>query len=63
MSAEDISPARKASKGDAAKLSDARDALMVLGFSRTEATRALEKVDTSGSVEDIIRLSLAQLMK
>lgn len=63
VSAEDISPARKASKGDAAKLSDARDALMVLGFSRTEATRALEKVDTSGSVEDIIRLSLAQLMK
>ena len=63
VSAEDISPARKASKGDASKLSDARDALMVLGFSRTEATRALEKVDTSGSVEDIIRLSLAQLMK
>ena len=63
VSAEDISPERKASKGDASKLSDARDALMVLGFSRTEATRALEKVDTSGSVEDIIRLSLAQLMK
>ncbi len=45
------------------KLSDARDALCVLGFSRAEASRAIEQVDTSGNVEDIIRLALACLMK
>lgn len=50
-------------KGDTSKISDARDALVVLGFTRAEATRAIEKVGTAGSVEDIIRLALAQLMK
>lgn len=64
VSEGDIQPAGKSTRvGDAGKISDARDALCVLGFSRSEATAAISKVNTEGSVEDIIRLSLAQLMK
>ena len=63
ISTADISPAVSVPKGGTAKISDARDALMVLGFSRADATRAIGSVDTSGSVEDIIKLALAQLMK
>lgn len=53
----------KAQSGATSKINDARDALMVLGFSRAEATRAIESVNTDGNVEDIIRLCLARLMK
>lgn len=64
VTADDIPAVGKsAPKGAGTKISDARDALTVLGFSRAEATRALGEVDTSGSVEDMIRLALAQLMK
>lgn len=46
------------------KLSEAQDALVVLGYSRSEASAALSGVDTSGlELEDIIRLSLKKLMK
>ena len=45
------------------KLSDAQDALTVLGYSRSEAARALASIDTSLELDDIIRLALKKLMK
>ena len=45
------------------KLSDAQDALTVLGYSRAEAARALQSIDTSLELDDIIRLALKKLMK
>lgn len=48
----------------AGKLSDAQDALAVLGYSRAEANRALQSIDTSSlELDDIIRLALKKLMK
>lgn len=44
-------------------VSDAADALVVLGYSRSEAVSALRGVDTSLSVEDMIRKALSNLMK
>ena len=49
--------------GKSTKLSDAQDALTVLGYSRSEAARALATVDTSLELDDIIRLALKKLMK
>ena len=48
---------------DKAKLKDAQDALAVLGYSRSEIAAAMKNVDMSATVEDIIRESLAALMK
>lgn len=46
------------------KLSEAQDALVVLGYSRSEAISVLKSFDTSGlELEDIIRISLKKLMK
>ena len=46
------------------KLSEAQDALMVLGYSRSEALSALQSMDISGmELEDIIRQALKKLMK
>ena len=46
------------------KLSDAQDALTVLGYSRSEAARALQSIDTTAlELDDIIRLALKKLMK
>lgn len=45
------------------KLSEAQDALMVLGYSRSEAMNALKSVDTSLDLESMIKLALKQLMK
>ncbi len=45
------------------KLSDAQDALTVLGYSRSEAAKALASIDTSLELDDIIRLALKKLMK
>ena len=45
------------------KFSDAQDALTVLGYSRSEAARALATIDTSLELDDIIRLALKKLMK
>ncbi len=53
----------KVSKGSAGKLSDARDALTVLGFSRAEATAALRSVNADLPLEDMIKEALAALMK
>lgn len=46
------------------KLSEAQDALMVLGYSRSEAQRVISGLDTQNmSLEEIIKHSLKQLMK
>ena len=46
------------------KLSEAQDALMVLGYSRAEALSALQGLDTAAmELEDIIRAALKKLMK
>ena len=46
------------------KLSDAQDALMALGYSRSEANAVLRSIDTSAmELDDIIRLALKKIMK
>ena len=46
------------------KLSEAQDALTVLGYSRSEALNALQGIDVSVmEIEDIIRAALKKLMK
>ena len=50
--------------GGNGKLNEAQEALLVLGYSRSEVLGALHTVDTSAmSVEDIIRAALKKLMK
>ena len=57
------SPKAQKSAADKTKLIDAQDALAVLGYSRSEIAAAMKNVNMDGSVEDIIRESLAALMK
>ena len=45
------------------KLADARDALLVLGYSRAEIMNAFKSVDPSAPTEKIIKDALAALMK
>ena len=46
------------------KLSEATDALLVLGYSRAEAMSAIKDIDTDKTeLEEIIRLALKKLMK
>lgn len=45
------------------KLTDVRDALSVLGYSRSEIAAAMKNVDLDLEVEDIIKAALAVLMK
>ena len=46
------------------KLTEAQDALMVLGYTRAEAQAALKAIDTQAKdLETIIKLALKQLMK
>ena len=45
------------------KLSDAQEALLVLGYSRSEITAAMKHVDLEASLEEIIKKALAALMK
>jgi len=46
------------------KLSEAMDALLVLGYTRSEAQNALKSIDTQAlSIEDIIKEALKKLMK
>ncbi|MBO4265253.1 MAG: Holliday junction branch migration protein RuvA [Clostridia bacterium] len=54
---------KKATPQDRGKLSEAENALLVLGYSRSEALFALKDVDTSKDVEEMIRMSLAKLAK
>lgn len=61
MGASPVSAATVPSRG---KLSEAVDALVVLGYSRAEAMNVLKDVDTSAlELEEIIRVSLKKLMK
>ena len=58
------SPAAVATVPSRGKLSEAIDALVVLGYSRAEAMNALKDVDTATlELEEIIRVSLKKLMK
>ncbi len=45
------------------KISEAQDALLVLGYTRAEAMAALKDIDPSDELEVIIRKSLAKLIK
>lgn len=45
------------------KLADARDALTVLGYSRSEIAAAMKNVDMNAPLEDIIKAALNVLMK
>ncbi len=46
------------------RMSEAQDALMVLGYNRSEALSALQGIDIAGmELEDIIRVALKKLMK
>ena len=49
--------------GKSSNLSEALDALVVLGYSRSEAQRALTGIDPSLDVTKIIPLALAKLLK
>lgn len=50
--------------GASSKLSDAQDALAVLGYSRNEALSALKSIDTDGmELDEIIKLALKKLMR
>ena len=58
------SPAAAATVPSRGKLSEAIDALVVLGYSRAEAMNVLKDVDTATlELEEIIRVSLKKLMK
>ena len=59
--AGNVITSRKAAPIPSSKLADARDALVVLGFSASEASKALGAIDPSGEVEDLIRKALAYL--
>ena len=54
---------KKAPAPDTAKLSDAKEALAVLGYSRSEIASALKNASMEDSLEDIIKKALAVLMK
>lgn len=56
-------PVNEAPVASGGKLADAQAALLVLGYGKPEIAKALGKVDTSASLEDIIRAALAVLMR
>ena len=49
--------------GKSTKLSDARDALLVLGYSRSEIASAMKDVNMDEPLEEIIKKALGKLMK
>ncbi len=56
-------PAANVGKTNAGHLGEAQEALVVLGYSKAEAAKALSALDPSLEVEDLIRLALKQLMR
>ena len=56
-------PAANTKPAKSGSLADARDALVVLGYSRSEVTAAMKNVDPSQPTETIIKQALAVLMK
>lgn len=61
-SEEELLPTKTAG-GRSSRLSDAREALAVLGYSRSEIAASLKNVDPESSLEDMIRGALQILMK
>ena len=57
---DDVVPVVQSAGG---KLDDARDALAVLGYSRSEIAAAMKNIDVSLPLEDIIKNALSALMK
>ena len=57
------SPAPSATGTSRGKLSEAVDALVVLGYSRAEASGVLKDLDSSLELEELIRAALKKLMK
>lgn len=49
--------------GGSSKLEDVRDALTVLGYSRSEIAAAMKNIDLNLTLEDIIKQALVSLMK
>ena len=58
-----VSPAASATGTSRGKLSEAVDALVVLGYSRAEASGVLKDLDSSLELEELIRAALKKLMK
>lgn len=57
-------PSQTTTPVKSSKLSDAMDALMALGYSRSEAQGVLRTIDTDAlELDDIIRLALKKIMK
>lgn len=62
-SADDAGDFIPAANTSVSNLNDAREALAVLGYSRSEIAAAMKDVDPASPVEDIIKAALGQLMK
>lgn len=60
---KDIEGEVQAVSGGGGKLEDARDALTVLGYSRSEIAAAMKNIDLTLPLEDIIKNALSALMK
>ena len=60
---EPDAPAAAGKNAKSGSMADARDALIVLGYSRSEVAAAMKNVDTSKPTEAIIKGALAVLMK
>lgn len=56
-------PEFAATAGNQTKLSDARDALAVLGYSRSEIAASMKNIDLALPLEEIIKKALTVLMK
>ena len=52
-----------AAAAKSSNLADAQNALMVLGYSKSEAISALAGIDQSAELDDMIRLALKKLMR
>lgn len=63
LSDSDVARPVKTDAVDKTKLKDATDALTVLGYSRSEIAAAMKNVDMKKPLEDVIRDSLAALMR
>ena len=64
MQSSGASAVAAAATGSPGKLSEAVDALTVLGYSRPEAMTALKGLDTDKlPLEELIRLALKKLMR
>ncbi|MBE6541703.1 MAG: Holliday junction branch migration protein RuvA [Ruminococcaceae bacterium] len=60
---DEFIPAKSGSEQQSNKLADARDALTVLGYSRSEIAAAMKNIDMASPLEDIIKNALNVLMK